>query len=136
MHLLVREPIQVRQVVQQLVGPADGAVVTFEGIVRDHARGKAVLYLEYEAYESMALTQMEAIIRNALEKWPVRSMAIVHRLGRLEIGECSVLIAVVSEHREAAFEACQFAIDALKRQVPIWKREFYTDGEAWIEGAA
>jgi molybdopterin synthase catalytic subunit len=136
MHLLVREPIQVRQVVQQLVGPADGAVVTFEGVVRDHARGKAVLYLEYEAYESMALTQMEAIIRNALEKWPVRGMAIVHRLGRLEIGECSVLIAVVSEHRKAAFEACHFAIDTLKRQVPIWKREFYTDGEAWIEGAA
>jgi molybdopterin synthase catalytic subunit len=136
MHLLVREPIQAQLVVQQLVGPADGAVVTFEGVVRDHARGKAVLYLEYEAYEPMASTQMEAIVHNALEKWPVRNMAIVHRLGRLEIGECSVLIAVVSEHRKAAFEACQFAIDALKQQVPIWKREFYTDGAAWIEGTS
>ena len=135
MHLLVREPIRVREIVNQLVDPADGAVVTFEGVVRDHAGGKKVLYLEYHSYESMALTQMGAIIRYALKKWPVHRMAIIHRLGRLEIGECSVLIAATSEHRQAAFESCRYAIDTLKQQVPIWKREFYSNGAVWIEGA-
>jgi molybdopterin synthase catalytic subunit len=136
MVLLVREPIPTRTIISQLAQPADGAVVSFEGLVRNHAHGKEVLYLEYQAYESMALSQMEAIGKKALETWPVRSLAIIHRLGRLQIGECSVLIVVTAAHRKAAFEACQYAIDTLKLEVPIWKKEFYSDGAVWIEGAA
>ena len=136
MHLLVRDSIRISAIVHELTDPADGALVTFEGIVRNQARGKQVRYLEYEAYESMALTQMEVIVNSALAKWPIHRMALIHRLGRLEIGECSVLIAVTSEHRQAAFDACRYAIDALKEQVPIWKKEYYSDGAVWIEGAA
>jgi molybdopterin synthase catalytic subunit len=136
MYRLVREPIPTPAIISQLVQPADGAVVSFEGLVRNHAQGKEVRYLEYQAYESMALIRMEAIGNKALETWPVRSVAIIHRLGRLEIGECSVLIVVTAAHRKPAFEACQYAIDTLKLEVPIWKKEFYLDGAVWIEGAA
>lgn len=136
MFQLVRESIKTPEIAARLQTPEDGALVTFEGVVRNHARGKRVLFLEYEAYESMAVKKMEEIGSEALARWPIRRIGIVHRLGRLEIGECSVLIVVTSDHRQAAFEACKFAIDTLKQQVPIWKKEYYADGELWIEGAA
>lgn len=134
MIALIKDPINREALVRQLRKDYDGAVITFDGVVRNNAMGKTVRYLEYEAYEPMALRQMEDIRRTAKERWPISEMAIVHRLGRMEIGESSVLIVVTSPHRRAAFEACRFGIDTLKQSVPIWKKEFYTDGEAWIEG--
>lgn len=114
--------------------PEDGALVLFEGVVRNNARGKAVRFLEYDAYESMALRKLEEIGTLAKKQFDIREIAIVHRLGHMEIGECSVVIAVASAHRGPAFEACRLAIDKIKEIVPIWKKEFYDDGEVWIEG--
>jgi molybdopterin synthase catalytic subunit len=131
---LVREPIDKLEITNELRKDVDGAMVTFDGVVRNHAMGKPVRYLEYEAYEEMALKKMAEIREYAKQKWPVSDVAIVHRLGRLEIGETSVFIAVAAPHRRPAFEACQYAIDTLKKTVPIWKKEYYTNGEAWIEG--
>ena len=131
---LVREPIDVQALRASLLRPEDGAVVTFEGTVRDHARGRRVRYLEYHAYESMALRKLEEIGERAKHEYAIRDIAICHRLGHLEHGECSVVIVVASEHRAPAFDACRFAIDTLKKIVPIWKKEFYEDGEVWIEG--
>src|SRR6266851_3257601 len=124
---LVRNPIDAAEIVAQLKAPADGAVVVFEGIVRNHSGNRATLYLEYEAYEAMAIAKMR-------EKFSIRRFAMIHRLSKLEIGETSVLIAVCSAHRAAAFDACRFAIDKLKSTVPIWKKEFFRDGAAWAEG--
>jgi len=132
---LVREPIRSAEIVENLKAPEDGAVVTFDGFVRDSFKGRKTLYLEYEAYESMALAKMREIGAQIRSQFPIHRLTIVHRLGRLEIGETSVLIAVSSPHRAAAFDACRFAIDALKRSVPIWKKEFFTGGDAWAEGA-
>ncbi|MBI1745832.1 MAG: molybdenum cofactor biosynthesis protein MoaE [Acidobacteria bacterium] len=134
MVALVNERIDREALVCCLRQDSDGAIVTFDGVTRNHSRGKAVLYLVYEAYESMALKQMYELRDQARQRWPITDMALIHRLGRLEIGESSVFVAVTSPHRRAAFEACQFGIDTLKRDVPIWKKEFYADGEAWIEG--
>jgi molybdopterin synthase catalytic subunit/molybdopterin converting factor small subunit len=131
---IVRERIDTQAVLAELKQPSDGAVVVFEGVVRDHTRGRRTLYLEYEAYEEMALKQMEALAGQALRQFPVRDVAIVHRLGRLEIGETSVLIAVASAHRTAAFDACRWLIDTLKRTVPIWKKEYFEDGAVWADG--
>jgi molybdopterin synthase catalytic subunit len=131
---LVRTPIDTPEIVAQLKAPRDGAVVVFEGIVRDHSGSRSTLYLEYEAYEAMALAKMREIGAQMREKFPIRRFAMIHRLGRLEIGETSVLIAVCSAHRAAAFEACRFGIDVLKRTVPIWKKEFFRDGAVWAEG--
>jgi molybdopterin synthase catalytic subunit len=115
--------------------PRDGAACVFVGVVRNENKGKAVRHLEYEAYEEMALPLMEEIGREALARWEITHVALVHRLGRLEIGEASVAVAVTAPHRGAAFEACRYAIDALKARVPIWKKEFYADGSAWLDGA-
>jgi molybdopterin converting factor subunit 1 len=131
---LVRTPIETSEIVAQLKAPADGAVVVFEGIVRNHSAGRSTLYLEYEAYEAMAISKMREIGAQMREKFPIRRFAMVHRLGRLEIGETSVMIAVCSAHRAAAFDACRFGIDTLKRSVPIWKKEFFRDGAVWAEG--
>jgi molybdopterin converting factor subunit 1 len=131
---LVRIPIETPEIVAQLKAPNDGAVVVFEGIVRNHSGNRSTLYLEYEAYEAMALAKMHEIGDQMREKFPIRRFAMIHRLGRLEIGETSVLIAVCSAHRAAAFEACRFGIDTLKRTVPIWKKEFFRDGAVWAEG--
>ena len=109
---------------------------TFEGIVRNQTRGRETLYLDYEAYREMALGQMQALAAQALEKFAVRDVALLHRLGRIEIGETSVLIVVASAHRGAAFEACRWLIDTLKKQVPIWKRETFVDGAIWADGEA
>jgi molybdopterin synthase catalytic subunit len=131
---IVREPIQTAYLANSLKLGSDGAVLVFEGIVRDNSRGRATLYLDYEAYEPMALKQMEALIAEALEMFGIREAVIVHRLGRLQIGEASVAIIVVSAHRAAAFEACRWLIDRLKRLVPIWKKEYFEDGAVWADG--
>jgi MoaE-MoaD fusion protein len=132
--LLVREAIQPRELIEGLKAPEDGAVVVFDGFVRNNFKGRQTLYLEYEAYEPMAYAKMRAIGAEIREKFSVHRIAIVHRLGRLEIGETSVLIAVSSAHRAAAFDACRYAIDTLKRTVPIWKKEFFAGGAVWAEG--
>jgi molybdopterin synthase catalytic subunit len=134
MYSLIREPIDTQQIADSLQKPEDGAVVIFEGVVRNHANDKAVRFLEYEAYESMALKKIEEIGSRAKSEFAIRDIAIVHRLGHMDIGECSIVIAVASAHRGPAFDACRFAIDTIKEIVPIWKKEFYEDGEIWIEG--
>jgi molybdopterin synthase catalytic subunit len=103
-------------------------------VVRNQTRGRKTVYLDYEAYEEMALQQMELLAGQALQQFQIRDVAIVHRLGRLEIGETSVLIAVASPHRAAAFDACRWLIDTLKRTVPIWKKEHFEDGAVWADG--
>ncbi|MDE3181196.1 MAG: molybdenum cofactor biosynthesis protein MoaE, partial [Acidobacteriota bacterium] len=128
------EEISAVALVEGMKGPGDGAVVTFEGIVRDNSSGRKTLYLEYEAYTPMAAREMEAIAREAKRKFSVSGVRITHRTGRLAIGETSVAIAVTSAHRAAAFEACRYAIDQLKRRVPIWKKEYFADGAAWAGG--
>jgi molybdopterin synthase catalytic subunit len=131
---LVRDPIDTQKVARSLQGPEDGAVVIFEGVVRDNSQGKSVRFLEYDAYEPMALKKLEEIETHARQRYAIRDIAIVHRLGHMEIGECSVVIVVASPHRGPAFDACRFVIDTLKKIVPIWKKEFYQDGEVWVEG--
>jgi molybdopterin synthase catalytic subunit/molybdopterin converting factor small subunit len=131
---IVREKIDTQAVLARLKQPSDGAAVVFDGVVRDNTRGRRTLYLDYEAYEEMALKQMDALAGQALEQFPIRDVAVVHRLGRLEIGETSVLIVVASAHRAAAFEACRWIIDTLKRTVPIWKKEYFEDGAVWADG--
>jgi len=131
---LTRQPIPTHHLAQSLEAPEDGAVVAFEGMVRNHSRGKRTLYLEYEAYEPMALAKMEEIAREAKQKFAIDRIGVIHRLGRLEIGETSVAIIVTAAHRRAAFEACRYAIDRLKQIVPIWKKEYFEDGAVWAEG--
>jgi molybdopterin synthase catalytic subunit len=131
---LVRDPIDPDVLIRYVRAAEDGAVVTFDGCVRNHSRGRTTLYLDYEAYESMALTKIREIAGQIHEKFPIHLVAIAHRLGRLEIGETSVFIAVSSAHRPAAFDACRFAIDTLKRTVPIWKKEYFEDGAVWADG--
>ncbi|MFQ5740571.1 MAG: molybdenum cofactor biosynthesis protein MoaE [Acidobacteriota bacterium] len=133
---MVESRIERDQIVNRVAAPESGAIVTFDGTVRNEARGKEVTHLSYEAYSAMAIREMEKIRARAMRQWPITEMTIVHRLGRLEIGETSVFIAVSSAHRSDAFEACRFAIDTLKSTVPIWKKEYYQDGECWIEGYA
>ena len=132
MASLVREPIALASL--QGTAARDGALALFVGVVRNENAGRPVLRLEYEAYEEMALSEMQAIEREARRHWPITEIRIVHRLGRMAIGEASVAVAVASPHRDEAFEACRFAIDTLKRTVPIWKKEFYADGAVWLEG--
>ncbi|HEV2195491.1 MAG TPA: molybdenum cofactor biosynthesis protein MoaE [Candidatus Acidoferrum sp.] len=131
---LVREPIDPGPLIRQVRAPEDGAIVTFDGFVRNQSHNRPTLYLDYEAYESMALTKMREIAAELHEKYRIHRVAIVHRLGRLEIGETSVFIAVSAPHRAAAFDACRFAIDTLKRTVPIWKKEYFEDGAVWADG--
>ncbi|HKV48645.1 MAG TPA: molybdopterin converting factor subunit 1 [Candidatus Acidoferrales bacterium] len=133
---LVRKSIDTQEIVDILKAPEDGALVLFDGFVRNNFKGQQTLYLEYEAYEAMAWAKIREIGAHIRQKFPIRRLAIVHRLGRLEIGETSVLIAVVSAHRAAAFDACRYAIDTLKRTVPIWKKEFFVGGAVWAEGEA
>jgi molybdopterin synthase catalytic subunit len=131
---LVRDVIDIRKVADSLQKPEDGAVVLFEGVVRNHSQDKPVRFLEYDAYEPMALKKLEEIESRAKKEFEIRDIAIVHRLGHMDIGECSTVIVVASAHRGPAFDACRFAIDTIKKIVPIWKKEFYEDGEVWIEG--
>jgi molybdopterin synthase catalytic subunit len=131
---LVRERIGTQALLESMKLPADGAIAAFEGIVRDNSRGRRTLYLDYEAYEPMALAELERLVAEALEKFTIRDAAVVHRLGRLDIGETSVLIVVASAHRAAAFDACRWMIDTLKKRVPIWKKEHFEDGAVWADG--
>jgi molybdopterin synthase catalytic subunit len=132
--VIVRDRIDTQAVLQRMKQPEDGAAVVFEGVVRNQTRGRKTLYLDYEAYEQMALQQMEELAEQALKQFALRDVALVHRLGRLEIGETSVLIVVASAHRAAAFDACRWLIDTLKRTVPIWKKEYFEDGAVWADG--
>jgi MoaE-MoaD fusion protein len=131
---LVRERIVPHDIVPALERPEDGAIVIFDGVVRNHSRGRRTLYLEYESYEDMALKQLEELATKAKEQFAIRDLAIVHRVGRIEVGESSVFIAVFSARRAAAFDACRWVIDTLKRTVPIWKKEFFEDGAVWADG--
>jgi molybdopterin synthase catalytic subunit len=131
---LTRERIDRDALVAKLKQPADGAIVVFDGIVRDNTRGRKTLYLDYEAYEEMALDRMRTLAREAAERFEIDHVGIVHRLGRLEIGESSIVIVVTSAHRAPAFDACRWLIDTLKRTVPIWKKEHFADGAVWTDG--
>jgi len=131
---IVRDRIDTKDILDRMKRAEDGAAVVFEGVVRNQTRGRKTLYLDYEAYESMALQQMEVLATQALKQFQVREVELVHRVGRLEIGETSVLIVVASPHRAAAFDACRWLIDTLKRTVPIWKKEFFKDGAVWADG--
>jgi molybdopterin converting factor subunit 1 len=131
---LVRAPIRPDVYLAHVKQPQDGAVVTFDGIVRNHSGGRQTLYLDYEAYEPMALEKIKAVGGLLRGRFAVDRTVIVHRLGRLEIGETSVFIAVSAGHRAVAFDACRLAIDTLKRSVPIWKKEYFADGGVWADG--
>ncbi|MBW4037908.1 MAG: molybdopterin synthase [Acidobacteria bacterium] len=131
---LVRETIDAADIVRRVKSGEDGAICVFDGTVRNNSRGRQTLHLDYEAYEEMALKQMLLLRAEAIEHYGVREVAIVHRLGRLLVGETSILIAVASAHRGAAFDACEWLIDTLKKTVPIWKREQFIDGAAWVDG--
>jgi molybdopterin synthase catalytic subunit len=131
---LQRQPIDSAALLAQVKQAEDGAVCLFDGIVRNNTRGRRTLYLEYDAYPAMALAEMEKLALQALANYAVRDLRIVHRLGHMEIGETSILIAVASAHRAAAFDACRWIIDSLKKTVPIWKKEFFADGASWADG--
>ena len=131
---LTRERIDAEKLIAEAKRGEDGAVVVFDGIVRNHSLGRRTLYLDYEAYEEMALRQMRELAAEARERFAVRQVTMMHRLGRLEIGETSVLIVVASAHRTQAFEACRWLIDTLKQTVPIWKKETFLDGAVWAPG--
>jgi MoaE-MoaD fusion protein len=131
---LTREPIDAVKLVAAAKKGEDGAVVVFDGIVRDNSRGRQTLYLDYEAYEEMAAKQMSELAREARSRFDVRQVTIVHRLGRLVVGETSVLIVVASAHRAQAYEASRWLIDTLKKTVPIWKKEIFVDGAVWADG--
>jgi molybdopterin synthase catalytic subunit len=121
-------------IVAEIKAGPDGAVCVFDGIVRDNSRGRKTLYLDYEAYREMALEQMRGLAAEAVTKFGVRDVTLVHRLGRLQVGETSVLVVVASAHRGTAFDACRWLIDTLKKTVPIWKKEQFVDGAVWADG--
>jgi len=131
---IVDSVIPANEIVAGLKTGADGAVCVFDGIVRDNTRGRKTLYLDYEAYREMAFAQMKALAEEAVAKFGVRDVAVMHRLGRLQVGETSVLVVVASAHRGTAFDACRWLIDTLKKTVPIWKKEQFEDGAVWVDG--
>jgi molybdopterin synthase catalytic subunit len=131
---IVDHPIDVAQVLASVSHPAAGGIALFVGTTRNHAHGKEVLYLEYEAYVPMALALLRQIAEDACARWGLHAISIVHRRTRVDIGEASVVVAVSSSHRKEAFEACRYAIDTLKKTVPIWKKEFFADGAVWVDG--
>ena len=129
---LSQDKIQVEDVIQSVTSDGAGAIDVFIGTVRNQTKNKKVIRLEFEAYESMAIKELEMIRDRAQAKWPILKIAIVHATGLLQIGDIPVVIAVATPHRNDAFEACKFVIDELKKTVPIWKKEFYEDGEVWV----
>jgi molybdopterin synthase catalytic subunit len=131
---LQREPVDAAALLAGIKAGEDGAACVFDGIVRNHTRDRQTFYLEYDSYPAMALAEMERLAVQAIADFPVRDVRISHRVGRLEIGESSVVIVVASAHRAAAFDACRWIIDALKKTVPIWKKEFFSDGATWADG--
>ena len=131
---ITHEPLDRAALVKAIEHPSVGGIVVFEGVVRDNARGKQVRYLEYDVYPEMAIAKIREIVAEAEQRWGAERVAVAHRVGRLEIGEASVIIVVASPHRGEAFEACRYLIDTLKTTVPIWKKEVATNGEEWVEG--
>jgi molybdopterin synthase catalytic subunit len=131
---LTRAPIETRALINFVQRPEDGAVVDFEGVVRNHSKGRSSLYLDYECYEAMAVKMMAQIGREIAASHAIGRIALVHRLGRMEIGEASVAVVVSAPHRRPAFEAALEGINRLKKMVPIWKKEYFADGEVWVEG--
>lgn len=131
---LTSEPIVVGKIARRVVPRECGATVTLDGYVRQLTKGRETLYLEYEAYDPMALKEMYKLIKRAKHEFEISNVGIVHRVGKLEIGETSVVISVAAPHRKAAFAACEWLIRELKRTVPIWKKEVFADGEKWVEG--
>lgn len=131
---LTTEPLDITAIARRVVPPECGATVTLDGYVRQFTKGRETLHLFYEAYEPMALKEMQKLIKAAREQFEISNIGIVHRLGKLKIGETSVIISVAAPHRKAAFAACEWLIRELKRTVPIWKKEVYTDGEVWVDG--
>ena len=134
-HEIVESPIDLNDLVARVASPKAGGIATFLGVVRDNSLGRNVLYLFYEAYPPMAVKEMERVEAEVRKHWDIEAIAISHRIGRLEIGEASVAIAISSAHRKEAIEACHFAIDRLKQTVPVWKKEYWRGGEVWIENA-
>jgi molybdopterin synthase catalytic subunit len=132
---ITAEPLEVASLIDAVSGAAAGAVTVFVGTVRNHNAGRSVRWLEYEAHEGLAVKAFERIGREGTERWPSLRLAIAHRIGRLEIGEASVVIAAASPHRAEAFSGCRYAIERIKQIAPIWKHEHFEGGEAWIEGA-
>jgi len=133
MFKVTTEPLSIQQVNDLVKCPTDGAVVTFDGIVRNNFDGRPVLYLEYETYAAMAEKKLAAIGAEVQQKFAIGAIAMVHRVGRLEIGESSIVIAVAAPHRHAAFEACAYAMERVKTEVPVWKKEFFADGaDHWV----
>jgi molybdopterin converting factor subunit 1 len=132
---ITRAPIDIAGLRARLLEGDSGAVVIFDGVARNNTKGHLTIYLEYEGYDSMALRTMEQIGREVHERWPINRVGITHRLGRIDITESSVVIVVTSAHRKTAFEACHYAIDRLKKIVPIWKKEYFEDGAVWVENA-
>jgi molybdopterin converting factor subunit 1 len=131
---LTHEPIDTEQIARQVLRPNDGALVRFDGVVRNHSNGRQTRFLEYQCYEPMAVKIMAALGREIAAKYPIGRIVMVHRLGRVEIGEASVVVAVGSPHRQPAFEAALEGINRLKKTVPVWKKEHFADGEVWVEG--
>ena len=131
---LTTETLDVGEIARRIVPENCGAIVTLDGFVRRFTKGRETLYLEYEAYKPMAIKEMEKLGVLVRENFDIAHVGIVHRLGKLDIGETSVVISVAAPHRRAAFEACEWLIKELKRTVPIWKKEIYADGETWIAG--
>jgi len=131
---IVRHEIDIRSIRDEMDHPENGAIIVFEGVVRNNSRGRRTLYLDYEAYEHMAVNEMQKLAQASLERFKVRDVRIVHRLGRLEIGDASIVIVVASAHRAAGFDASRWLIDTLKKTVPIWKKEYFEGGAIWADG--
>lgn len=132
MIAITEAPINTQEVIAAVQSPEAGAINVFIGTVRNQTQTKAVMHLDFEAYDSMAVKKMQQIADEAASRWPIRNVAIVHRKGTLQIGDAAVVIAVSTPHRKASFEACEFIIDTLKEVVPIWKKEFFEDGAVWV----
>jgi molybdopterin synthase catalytic subunit len=133
-YALTRDPIDAVGLSRRLLRGEDGAVVTFEGVARNNTKGRATRYLEYECYESMAVKMMAQIGGEIVRGFPIGRIGMIHRLGRIEIGEASVVVVATAPHRKPAFEAALEGINRLKRLVPVWKKEYFADGEVWVDG--
>ncbi len=134
MFAITREPLDPGPLVEAVRRDESGAVVLFYGVVRNENLGRSVRYLEYDAYEEMALKKLREVADEVRAKFPVTGVGVLHRIGRLQVGETSLLVAVSSGHRKEAFEACHYAVDRIKETVPIWKKEVWEDGSEWVEG--
>jgi molybdopterin synthase catalytic subunit len=133
---ITRDPLDPRRLMEFVRRDEAGAVALFQGVVRNENLGRRVLRLEYDAYPEMAARKMREVAEEVRTRWPVNEIGIVHRIGRLEVGETVLLVAVSSAHRREAFEACQYAVDRIKEIVPVWKKEVWEGGEEWVEGHA